>query len=127
MDVNVNETVEKIKAFPFTIGIILFGSQLMKATPISDIDLCVLDDINFPRGERLKVYELSTDKVDISLFSELPLYIKFEVLKGKIIWLRDQKFLQELKEKIVLDYLEMKPLWRKLDEKRMEKWLIRGK
>ncbi|MEM2934617.1 MAG: hypothetical protein QXL78_06795 [Methanocellales archaeon] len=57
-----------------------------------------MDDINFPRSERLQVYELSTDKLDISLFSELPLYVKFEVLKGKTLWLRDQKYFKELKE-----------------------------
>lgn len=124
---DISRVIEKLKAFPFTIGIILFGSQTRKATPISDVDICVLDEINFPRSERLKVYELSTDKVDISLFSELPLYIKFEVLKGKTLWLRDQKYFKELKERIVLDYLEMKPLWREADEKRMEKWLILGK
>lgn len=119
--------VEKLKESPFTLGIILFGSYLRKATPISDIDICVIDDVNFPREERLKVFELSTDKIDISLFSLLPLYIKFEVLKGEPIWLRDKGLLRELKEKIVLEYLEMKPLWEELDRKRMEKWLIREK
>jgi len=104
--------VNKLKDLPFTRGVILFGSYAKeRETPLSDIDICVLDDIGYPKEERRKVFELSTDLVELSLFSELPLPIKFEVIKGEPLWLKSKDEFRALRERITLEYLEMEYLW----------------
>ena len=109
----IKKIVEELKKEKFVEGIILFGSYAKgKETPLSDIDLCVIDNPKFPEKERKKAYLYGNDKVQISLFSELPLYIKFEVLKyGKVLFARNPRMLKEIKEKTVSDYLGHKWLW----------------
>lgn len=122
-----NKIVNDLKSLPFTKALILFGSFARgKATPISDIDVCVIDDEKFPKIERRKVYGYSTDKIQVSLFSDLPLYIKYEVLRGEPIFIRDENYLKRLKEKTILNYLHTKWLWEEHFEhrKRLGKWSI---
>ncbi|MFQ6051448.1 MAG: nucleotidyltransferase domain-containing protein [Candidatus Hydrothermarchaeota archaeon] len=53
--------VNKLINLPFTLGVVLFGSYARgKETPLSDIDICVLDDTRFPIRERKKVFELQS-------------------------------------------------------------------
>jgi len=80
------ELIEELGRFPFTKVVFEFGSSASgKKTPISDIDICVIDDESFPKDKRREVYQYSEKPFDISLFSDLPLYIKYEVLKGKAV------------------------------------------
>jgi predicted nucleotidyltransferase len=119
--------VAELKDLSFTKAVILFGSSVKgKATPISDIDVCVIDDEKFSKTERRKVYGYSTDKIQVSLFSDLPLYIKYEVLRGKILVVRDEKYFKKLKGRTVLNYLHTKWLWEEHFElrKRLGKWSI---
>lgn len=135
MKIRIKNTIKKIvqelKKEKFVEGIILFGSYAKgKETPLSDIDLCVIDNPKFPEKERKKAYLYGNDKVQISLFSELPLYIKFEVLKyGKVLFARNPCMLKEIKEKTVSDYLEHKWLWEQYFKIRKEsgEWYIRPK
>lgn len=106
------ELIEKLKKFKFTKAIYLFGSYALgKETKVSDIDICVIDDVKYKKEERNVVYDFSEPPFDVSLFSDLPLFIKLEVLKGKLIFVKDAKFLAKIKSKVIEESLDMVPLW----------------
>ena len=58
----------------------------------SDIDLCIYyNGTQRERNEfRLKVLSNVNDIFDIRIFQDLPLYIRFSVLKGKILYYKDK-------------------------------------
>lgn len=119
--------LEELKKFKFVKAIVLFGSKARKkATLISDFDICVIDDEKYPKKERRKVYFYSEKPFDISLFSDLPLYIKFEVLKGKVLWLKSIKDFINIREETTLSYLDQKWIWEDFFRERKEigKWSI---
>lgn len=92
-------------------AIILFGSYVKKkATPISDIDICIIGD-KISDKEKAEIESFSNEKLQISFFDELPIAIRFRVFKeGKIIFLRDEKFLNSLKAETISRFLDFKPL-----------------
>jgi len=119
----IQASVDKLKVFPFALAVILFGSHARgQATPISDIDLCVLDDFKFPKEERMKALDYASSTVSISLFSELPLYVQFDVLsEGVVLWARNEERLLELKERVILEYMDTRYLWE--EPGAIERWL----
>jgi uncharacterized protein len=116
MKSNENEielTVEKIKK----IGkekvkfIVLYGSfSKQKQTPMSDIDLAVYyDDSKENRFRfRMKILGEVKEKFDIQIFQDLPLYVKNEVLKGKVLYCSDHKILYETDRMTYQDFEEFK-------------------
>jgi len=93
------EIMKKIKGFENVKFIFLFGSNVNGSLRNdSDIDLCLYYD--GPEVEasrfRLKVLsELFSDKYDVKIFQQLPLYIKKEVLNGKLVYTCDFNFVHE--------------------------------
>jgi predicted nucleotidyltransferase len=127
MEKELEKIANELKKEKFVEAIILFGSFAKgKATPISDIDVCVIDNQKFPKKVRRKAYAYSSEKVNISLFSELPLYIKHEVLKGKPMFIRHKNFFRKIKEITTLEYLHTRWLWETHFEirKKLGKWSI---
>ena len=77
---------------------VLFGSFPKEG--FSDIDVCVIlypgEYENLYLSEkRLKLMEVLWN-FDIQIFQQLPMYIRTRVLKGKIIFCRDEKILYEV-------------------------------
>jgi predicted nucleotidyltransferase len=106
-------TVEKIKK----LGggkvkfIILYGSfSEEKQTPLSDIDLAVYyNDSKEKRFRfRMKILGNVTEKFDIQIFQDLPLYVKNEVLKGKVLYCSDHKLLYEIDRRTYQDFDQFK-------------------
>ncbi len=106
-------TVEKIKK----IGgkkvkfIILYGSYSeKKQTPLSDIDLSLyyFDSKEKRFRFRMKILGEVTEKFDIQIFQDLPLYIQNEVLKGEVLYCSDHKILYEIDRKTYQDFEEFK-------------------
>lgn len=91
--------------------IILFGSQITeKATPLSDIDLAI-----FYKGDkksrfnfRILISGKLNKKYDIQIFQDLPLYVRKEVLKGKILYYRDYQFIFDRFIETIKDYNQFK-------------------
>lgn len=83
---------KKVK-FVFLFGSIIYG----KPTKSSDVDFAVYYEGNDNERFkfRLKLSEKLPDKFDIQIFQDLPLYIRKEVLKGKVIYVKDKKFVYE--------------------------------
>ena len=98
---------------------ILFGSYL-ESKSYRDIDLCIVlyekKDNLYMSKKRLE-YQKISDKIDVQIFQQLPLYIQKEIInKGKpvlmkdydstfdIFWQTNERF--EDYKKYYLDYLE---------------------
>ena len=110
----IKELLEKIKNtqdFDKIKFIILYGSVAEgKERTDSDIDICVYYDgkdeeaFNF----RFRILSEFDEKYDIKIFQHLPLYVKIEVLKGKVIYCKDKKFLYEIAMQTIREFDEFK-------------------
>jgi len=96
----IEKAVEKIKA----LGgerirfIILYGSACKNCQREgSDIDICVYyDDESQASNFRLKVLsDLFEDIYDIKIFQQLPLPLRMQVLKGKVLYSDDTPFMYD--------------------------------
>lgn len=82
------------------IAVLLFGSFARKE-PYRDIDICIVLDKKYKNLEMsrkaLQYASLLPGKFDISIFQQLPLYIRIRVLKeGMAIFCRDESLLYNL-------------------------------
>ncbi|MEW5954257.1 MAG: nucleotidyltransferase domain-containing protein [Bacillota bacterium] len=89
--------IEKLKTDENIVAVYLFGSYAeSKQTPVSDIDLAVLLDRDFPPGryfekklELLSIITqlLNTDEVDLAILNQSPLALSYRVLsKGRLLY-----------------------------------------
>ncbi|MEF8848465.1 MAG: nucleotidyltransferase domain-containing protein [Candidatus Thermoplasmatota archaeon] len=97
----INSVVEKIKKLggDKVKFIILYGSQSTnKQTPLSDVDLAVFYDGSKEERFRfrMKILGRVPEKYDIQLFQDLPLYVKNEVIKGKVVYNSDTKLIYKI-------------------------------
>ncbi len=107
----INYVVKDIKSIKSVNTIFLFGSHA-KGTrkPYSDIDICVLAEM-LTKEERREILTNSSEKVDISLFSDLPPLIQYRILKeGKVLFNKDWLKLHRTKVKTIKEYLDFKHL-----------------
>ncbi len=97
--------IKEIKA------VYLFGSVAKKrATPISDIDICVITD-KINEDLKAKISSVSSEKINLSLFWDLPINIQIRIFKeGKKILVRDEKFLSSLRSETISRFLDFKPI-----------------
>ncbi|MCD6484527.1 MAG: nucleotidyltransferase domain-containing protein [Candidatus Odinarchaeota archaeon] len=92
-----------LEDFPEIHSVLLFGSYVSgEATQRSDIDVCIV--IPYEKDEKIvnRIYGIVVSKLsnkpeyDISIFEQLPLYIKAEVIENHIIiFSRDELELYE--------------------------------
>lgn len=99
------------------LAVILFGSSARREnSSTSDLDLCLVLMPNSYSGLELSKVKLgyaSQFKVDISIFQQLPLYIKKRVLReGKILFCRDDEALYEVAFKTMREYSLFEPTYR---------------
>ena len=111
MNFNLNkelELIKKIKGFEHVRFIFLYGSTATGNTrKDSDIDLGIYYEgsENEASKFRLKVLsELASDKYDVKIFQQLPLYIKKEVIKGKLLYSNDLSFVHEIALDTIKDF-----------------------
>ena len=89
--------------------VILYGSQASgKANKMSDYDFAVYFDGD--KDERYRfLLNINFDlKYDAKIFQDLPLYIRIEVLKGKIIYARDIGFVYDIFYQTLKDFERFK-------------------
>lgn len=93
----------------------LFGSHVKgKQLPFSDIDVCVIGTLT--KEEKSEVSALNSEKIQISIFDELPIYIKFRVLKeGRFLFSKDEEFLHDVAFSTLSEYLDFQPLLRRFE------------
>lgn len=78
----------------------LYGSVAEgRADRESDIDICIYFEGGEEDASRFRVdamTALSSTPVDIRMFRQLPLYVRVQVLKGKVVYCPDLTFLYDV-------------------------------
>ena len=75
--------VRELKSNRAVIAAYQFGSYGTKRHgPLSDVDVCLFTK-ELTSAEVLNLASYGSDKLDISIFDQLPMYIKPEVFRGK--------------------------------------------
>ncbi len=115
MDNEIKKTIEKFLNeirntvyFSRIEFIILYGSCLNDYhIAESDIDLCIyIKEKDGKLAEiRLSLLKKFNDKLDIQMFQLIPMYVQIEVLKGRILYVRDENLLYEEFYPFYLDYI----------------------
>ncbi|MFZ1127583.1 type VII toxin-antitoxin system MntA family adenylyltransferase antitoxin [Methanoregula sp.] len=107
--------LEELRTKDSILAIILFGSVARgQARPISDIDLSIITGGDVPASEQIDLLSYGSDQIDVSLFRDLPLTIRFRVIKeGVTLFCRDPLALHRIKVATVREYLDTAPLIRK--------------
>jgi len=111
----ITSVVEELQAHDAVLGLILFGSVARGcARPYSDVDLCIVTKKNTPDAVRMELLSYGSKKIDVSIFSDLPVQIRFRVLKeGKILFFKESLALHRIKVATVREYLDFEPFLRK--------------
>jgi len=106
------EKIGKIEGFKKVKFIILYGSAAEeRMVESSDIDLCIYFDGDSEESGRFRfkvLCELFNDMYDVQIFQQLPLYVKIEVLKGKIVYCQDKRFIYETALETIKDFKAFK-------------------
>ena len=115
MNKEIKELVAELKKYPKVLAIILFGSLAKRQVkPLSDIDIAVIIKDGDKKTET-EVASYSSNKLDITPFHRLPLYIQFEVLKyGKLLFVRNETYFLKIKRQILREYLDHVYLYEKM-------------
>jgi hypothetical protein len=113
--VNIKPVIDELHTKKNVIALILFGSVARdQSRQFSDIDLCVVTRTNIVESDRVDILSYGSGKIDVSLFHDLPLTIRFRVLKeGKILFCKDDLYLHRITVTTVREYLDCAPLIRK--------------
>ena len=92
--------------------IILYGSVAEgRARAGSDIDLAVYYDGGREEAARFRfaaLSELADDRYDIQIFSLLPLYIRTEVLRGRVVYCPDERFIYDVAYRTIREFDDFK-------------------
>ncbi len=105
----IDSLISQSKKTKGVVAVVLFGSYAKsKETPISDIDLCIIDNV-ISKKDKNNLYAKSTDKVQVSIFSDLPVAVKFRVLKeGKDLFVADEEKLDAIRADTLMDFMDFR-------------------
>lgn len=105
----IERIVKSIKGEKGVEAVYLFGSRASgKQKPYSDTDICV---ITGKGAKKEKILSNSSKSIDTSIFWDLPLSIRFRVIKeGKPLYVKNKMKMQRVEAETVLSYLDFKPL-----------------
>ncbi len=103
----INPILNELKLDNNIIAIYLFGSQATnKNKSYSDIDICLILKNN---DKAIDYLGYSGKYIDISVFDKLPLTAKYKVFKeGKLLFVSNKAVLDEIKIRVLRDYLDNK-------------------
>jgi predicted nucleotidyltransferase len=108
------EHLKKSKFFTIIEFVILYGSSLSSYhLEDSDIDLCIFvnEEKKNLSGIRLELLKMFNEKIDIQIFQLLPLYVQIEVLKGKVLFVKEEDRLYEIANETIEDYDDFYPFY----------------
>ena len=114
MNKEVKKFLKKLKArkdFHRVKFVILFGSQTTgKANKMSDYDFAV-----YYEGDKKERFQFRisfggqiSDNFDLQVFQDLPIFVRKEVLKGKIIYAEDLSFVYESAYETIKEFDDFK-------------------
>lgn len=100
--------IKAIDGFDRVCFIFLYGSVAAgQARADSDIDLCLWYDGDTTEAERFRfacIKEVSDARIDIQIFSHLPLYIRIEVIRGRLLYAKDMRFAYEVAYRTIREF-----------------------
>jgi len=110
--VNIKPVIDELFEKKNVIALILFGSVARdQSRQFSDIDLCIVTRTEIAESDRVDILSYGSGKIEVSLFHDLPLTIRFRVLKeGKILFCKDDLYLHRITITTVREYLDCAPL-----------------
>ncbi len=92
----INKAIQKLRRNKAVESILQFGSSVDQKY-YNDIDLCIFTTKPLSIKEQLELVRDVPEEYDISFYESLPLHLKREVLRGKILFTRDYyKILKEV-------------------------------
>jgi predicted nucleotidyltransferase len=102
------------------IAIFLYGSVSRgEGKPMSDIDLCIVTGKGISRAEKERILVHASPNLDLTLFWDLPLPIRFRVLKeGRLLWGEEGLELHRIRRSTLRCYREIGRMIRR-HERRM--------
>ena len=108
------DKLKSLRLLQKTEFVFLYGSVARgEATPLSDIDICV--SLNLPPKERLrarmKLSGVLSEKYDITIFEDLPLYVQKEVFRGELLYCRNKTKVIERALETIRDFEDFKPIY----------------
>lgn len=106
--------LKKLGVYKETQFVILYGSVSKgKDNPLSDIDICI--SLSLSPKERMKVrmklLGLISDKYDIQIFEDLPLYVQKSVLSGKLMYSKNKKNTIMRALQVIREYEDFEPVY----------------
>ncbi len=108
------ELVSKVKKDKEILAVMIFGS-FARGEKFEDVDICLVMGKNYGLAKAGKMRtELSSlsDKFDVHIFQQMPLYIRARILKeGKIIFYRNRDALYDLAFLTIREFEDFKPIY----------------
>ncbi len=102
---HIHNLVESIKEENDIVGVILYGSFLTREYS-RDVDIAIAFKRNTQKErmfkKRIKLSGEFPDYLDIQIFNLLPLTLQKEVLKGKIMYMKEEMY--EIAYQVLLEY-----------------------
>ncbi|MEK6960971.1 MAG: nucleotidyltransferase domain-containing protein [Nanoarchaeota archaeon] len=107
---NATRIAAKLSRLKTVKAIILFGSVARRQErPLSDIDLCVITDNQASDEVKRRIAGYSSPGVDIVLFWDIPISMRYTVLKeGKELYSRTKTTMHETSVRTMDEYLDFK-------------------
>lgn len=112
--IRVKKIAQAILRNKHVMAVYLFGSHAAgKATPLSDIDICVIAP-GIGEKEKTEILSNAYRDVDIIMFDDLPFAARWRALnEGKALYVKNRGFIDSLKWRAFKDYIDFKPILRR--------------
>ena len=127
MNTTIRKAVDELKKHKEVKAVYLFGSYAKGTNlPFSDIDICILTEKRISSTKKANIIANSSDNVDIVLFSELPVTIRYRILKeGKLLFVRNEAEIHSAAVQTLKEYLDYRPLIERFSEEYFgdRKWI----
>lgn len=105
---SLNNLIEKLKKYEQVKAVYLFGSQINgRAREDSDVDIAIIADTT--RKKELEISNIADNKFEITIFKRVPLILQFRILKGQLLFCRDDDYLNKIKFEVFRRYLDFAP------------------
>ncbi len=108
------QALKKTGLFKHTEFIILYGSvNTGKQNPLSDIDICISLSLS-PSARlkaRIKLLSILSEKFDLQIFEDLPLFVQKSVLGGKLLYCKNLSRTAERAITLLKEYEDFEPVY----------------